>query len=412
MKKQLWLFAFLFIIVFGFLGNVSQAYDLGVVDIHGFISQGYLKSDENNYLGKSKDGTFEFNELGLNFSTRLSAKLRVGLQLFARDLGDLGNDEVTIDWAFADYKYQDWLGLRVGKLKVPFGLYWETRDMDMLRTCIILPTSIYMENYRETISSMKGLGIYGDIPAGPAGSLNYSGQVGVWNMDTNGGVTKAYEDLKMISVDDYKLKTSYFAALAWEIPFGLKIKGSLYDTAFDIQGETGDNEFYGGFKSSLVQKSKVTAHLLSVEYTWGNLILATEYAIFQQEYLTEMPGLPDNQATQDTESYYVSAAYRFTDWFELGTYYSVFYPNTDNKDGEKNAEYKQYQWDGTLLPKYSQWTKDFALSTRFDVTESWIVKLEGHIMNGTNGIMVSDNIPYSDVKEDWFLFAAKVSYSF
>ena len=86
--------------------------DVGDVEIHGFISQGYLWTTDNNYLADTEKGSFEFNELGINFSTWLSADLRAGIQLFARDLGTIGNDEITIDWAYADYHWRDWLGLR------------------------------------------------------------------------------------------------------------------------------------------------------------------------------------------------------------------------------------------------------------------------------------------------------------
>ena len=54
-----------------FAGN-SQAVEvdlLGNVDVHGFVSQGYMRSQHNNYLANdSSDGTFAFNEIGINFS--------------------------------------------------------------------------------------------------------------------------------------------------------------------------------------------------------------------------------------------------------------------------------------------------------------------------------------------------------
>ena len=109
------------------------------VDIHGFISQGYLKTTRNNYIADSTDGTFQFNEMGLNFTTRPMDKLIIGAQFFARDFGSVGNDQIQIDYALADYRFTDYFGVRAGKLKNPMGLYSEYRDIDMLRTCIILP---------------------------------------------------------------------------------------------------------------------------------------------------------------------------------------------------------------------------------------------------------------------------------
>ena len=159
------------------------------IDVHGFVSQGYLYTKDNNYLANnSSDGTFGFNEAGINFSKQLTDKLRIGLQIFTHDLGAIGNNEIILDWAFADYRWKDWAGLRVGRIKAPHGLYNETRDMDMLRTSIFLPQSVYFEVYRDTMSSINGVGVYGDIPTGVAGMFSYYLLVGTSDVDGDDSV--------------------------------------------------------------------------------------------------------------------------------------------------------------------------------------------------------------------------------
>src|SRR5690349_660960 len=75
------------------------------LEIHGFASQGFLfSSHQNNYLAKSSRGSFEYTEVGLNFTKPLSDRLRLGLQIFANDLGPTGNYAITADWFFLDYK--------------------------------------------------------------------------------------------------------------------------------------------------------------------------------------------------------------------------------------------------------------------------------------------------------------------
>ena len=144
----------------------TNASDLSSVSIHGIISQGYIKSTENNYLGDTKDGTFEFNEMGINFTTELTDRLNLGMQMFAQDKGYFGNDNITIDWAFARYRFKDYFGLMAGRIKGPVGFYSEIRDIDSLRTFILLPQSVYMESLRELLIGIKGVGIYGDLPYG------------------------------------------------------------------------------------------------------------------------------------------------------------------------------------------------------------------------------------------------------
>src|SRR5688572_6895717 len=76
------------------------------VEIHGFVSQGLLKSTDNNFLAESERGSVEFTEVGINFSRALSDRLRFGMQLFARDLGPIGDYSAKIDWAYFDYRYR------------------------------------------------------------------------------------------------------------------------------------------------------------------------------------------------------------------------------------------------------------------------------------------------------------------
>ena len=93
MKK---VFLYYVLAYFAGISNIN-AFDNSVF-INGFISQGYLKTENNGYLGDTEDGTFNFNEMGLNISTSPISRLRFGMQLFARDIGDFGNDELIIDW--------------------------------------------------------------------------------------------------------------------------------------------------------------------------------------------------------------------------------------------------------------------------------------------------------------------------
>ena len=67
----------------------ASALELSQLQIHGFASQGYLLSNHYEYLGAETDkGTVEFNEFGLNVMSNLTDRLRFGIQLLARDLGD------------------------------------------------------------------------------------------------------------------------------------------------------------------------------------------------------------------------------------------------------------------------------------------------------------------------------------
>ena len=128
---------------------LHAADDLGL-QIHGFVSQGYLVTEGNNYLGETEDGgTLNFNEFAVNVTATPINNLRIGVQIFARSVGDYGADTPEIDWAYADYHLTDDLGVTVGRFKIPHGLYNESRDLDMTRTEVFLPMSVYSTRLRD-----------------------------------------------------------------------------------------------------------------------------------------------------------------------------------------------------------------------------------------------------------------------
>ena len=376
---------------------------LSKVDIHGFISQGYMKSSRNNYFADTQDGNFEFNEVGINFSANLTEKLRLGTQLFAGDLGDMGNNDVILDWAYGDYRWQDWLGFRAGKMKMPHGLYNETRDVDMLRTSVFLPQGVYIEFAREAMVAIQGVGIYGEVPLDFMGSAGYQMQWGEIAIDEDGGIGKFLESTGILSVNEFDVDYSYAGALQWQTPLeGLRLGGSVITLRFDAASETS-----AAFETMTGVPTGTPADfsfdnfriaVLSAEYTLGDLILAAEYAKFRAD--TQFGNFLTGRL--NIEGYYAGASYRFTDWLETGVYYSIYYPDADDRDGKT--------LETTGQPDYNAWLKDLAMSVRFDLTDNWVFKVETHLMNGAAMLFPQDNP--EGTHKDWCLFAAKMTYSF
>ncbi len=392
-----------------------EEYDIRV---HGYISQGFMISNHNNYLADTKNGTFQFNELGLNFSTGLTEKLQVGIQLAALDLGDLGNDQIGIDWAFADYRWRDWLGIRVGKIKLPSGLYNKTRDVDMLRTPIILPQGIYIETFRDTLVAVKGISGYGGVPLRALGSISYEVLAGTMNIDKDGPTSKGVEARNLFDIEKYEVKKALCWQVLWETPLeGLRLAASRLDIKFKLFANlTKDLTIPVDFPPYTITLAKAGASLIgdipnfhrtifSLEYTRGNLVLAAEYCRQDQTRYTRITGLEPVKRMQKFESYYGSSSYRFSDWFETGVYYSVFYKDRDDRDGT-----------GTPYdPPFSAYQKDACLTFRFDMNDYWVFKLEGHLMDGTALCFTQDNLDDRGMPrftKNWYLLAAKMTFSF
>ncbi len=414
----------LFVIIVIGIQNAHANTDL--VDIHGFISQGYLKSDHNNYFGKSEDGSFQFNETGLNFRTKLTPDLSMGLQLFSHDLGEWGNDEIEVDWAFADYRYNNWLGIRAGSLKIDLGLYNKVRDVDALRTSVLLPPSIYQESFRESYTGLKGVGIYGRIPGGFHFTVGY----GVKDLADDSALVQAFvKDIDLLirrdvlvpnnlligmdlaaatlaaqsvnielPITNIEVDYSLNFALHWMTPLdGLKLSVSYSGSKTAMYMDLYIDSVY---RSEVITKMhEMSTRVFSMQYMFGDTIISAEYSYG----VIDIAGGAEGDVDQD--GYYASVSHKFLDWLDVGIYYSEYFPDNDDKDGKKLEREGDY-------PDYYAWLKDACLSTRFDINEYWSFKLEGHKMNGIYGITIErDEDPFATEK-DWYLFTSKFSYSF
>lgn len=403
MKKQLVILGLFGVTVLG-TPSFAELFDESLwknLDVHGFISQGFLKSDANNFYADTEDGTFQFHEVGVNFLTNLSDRLHVGMQLFTRDLGDISNNELVLDWAYGDYRWNDAFGLRAGKIKVSYGLYNETRDIDAVRTSIFLPQSIYTETQRDMFNSAYGVEVYGYLHLKSLGYLSYQLQYGGKDITTDSGMVKDLQenpDQEILQfLKSVQLKHMMAAGLEWETPLpGLRLKGWYVQTDMVFDLDIDDKEFLEGL--GIVDRDRLFLRLtdedsdltiLSLEYMRGNWVFAAEYSTGSDE---------DGR----NEGYYGGVSYRINDWLELGAYYAVFYADVHDRAGK--------QWEAAGYPDYLAWQKDLALTTRFDLNEHWIVKIEGHLVDGATGFYFQDNP--DGLERHSSLLALKITYSF
>ncbi|MDM8517439.1 hypothetical protein QUF76_14670 [Desulfobacterales bacterium HSG16] len=56
------------------------------------------------------------------------------------------------------------------------------------------------------------------------------------------------------------------------------------------------------------------------------------------------------------------------------------------------------------------WLKTTTLSTRFDINEFWMLKIEGSYNDGFGGVNLAEND--EELSPHWWLFGAKMTFSF
>jgi hypothetical protein len=382
-------------VVFGALFvPIGRARAQSDVEVHGFVSQGFIATTENNYLGPSERGSFEFTEAALNFTSSPLEDLRIGVQLFVHDLGPLGNYEPQFDWYYIDYRVADWFGIRAGRTKLPFGLYNELNDIDAARVPILLPQSVYPVSSREFLLAQTGAELYGDVPLGAAGALSFRVYGGTIYLDPTNVST---------AVKGYELPYVAGGSLMWASPLeGLSIGGSVQalrleldftPTPEQVAAYTASGVLPADFAGTVSARAPVALAVLSAEYQRGDLLLAAEYL---RQYLDLDTSLNMPEQHFVSQGAYVLGTYRLTSWLTPGLYYSLLYPDAANTTGP--ARYQH----------------DVALTLRHDINAHWLLKLEGHYMHGTAGLTseLNGGTPLDQLQADWGVLLIKTTAYF
>ena len=364
------------------------------LQIHAFASQGLIKTTKNNYLVKhSTRGSFEFTEAAINFTQPLTDRLRMGLQLFTSQIGRVGDFRVEADWYYLDYRLTDWLGLRAGRTKVPFGLYNEVNDIDAARVPILLPQAVYPLLSRDLLLAQTGLELYGYLRLGRAGGLEYRAYGGTL-------YAPAPANTAAMTVTDFSVPYTYGGRLMWETPVeGLRLGGSYLGLRAEAAATLppADPTMSAG---SLAQRVVFHLWIASAEYARDDLLLAAEFSQWIARLdATAQAGMqpPIASVTRETDTrYYGMAAYRVARWLTPGVYYAGLLH--DRQDLAGRASYQH----------------DIAATLRFDVNAFWLVKVEGHYMLGTGDVTPDMNpgITNDQLALHWLVFLVKTTAYF
>ncbi len=320
----------------------------------------------------------------MNVTTQITSKFRIGAQGYVRNVGELGNGHVTLDWAFGDYRFRDWLGIRAGQVKTVQGFYTDTQDMEFLHTWALLPQSLYPIDLRGLTISHLGADLYGAISPRRAGTFQYTIYSGRAPADRGGG--EAYGLQGVGEFIKTRTGTVSGADLKWNTPItGLDLGISYSSTPRDFSGANILTN--GDFSTHL------TSHQTGFAARYSHRAWKIEWERTRQIYVSSVEnafgiyGPPVIYVPYDSRGWYAAATYRLSRHVEVGSYHSRFYPNADRQV----SIYGYYQAP-ELRHIYDQ-----AITASFDMFTHWDLKVEGHFMNGygdsvtTRGFYPQDN---------------------
>ena len=378
-----------------FEGTDLHLGSLPPVTFHGFLSQGYILTTDYDYLGghTKDDGSFEFNEFGLNASVSPFPHTRVAAQGFMFDLGNVGNYSPMLDYGLVDYNFCDQLGVRGGRIRRPSGIYNQVVDIDVARTYVLLPQGVYDPRWRDFYASLDGGSFYGNFNLGKAGSFSYETYAGLDNLASDGGIARQAQDLvpaaPVGSYGSVEGSMMYGCQLWYNTPIeGLRAGVALVESE-GLTMRYSVNPPYGPGPMQKVIDTFLTQY--SLEYTFKSWTFQAEYMRKNNRFHDETHGRQVDSYVENPSAWYVGASYRFNKWLEVGSYYSEAYEESSNPANE-------YQ-------------RDLALAFRFDIKPWWLLKLEAHYLQGT-ALVTGKTLNPIHTEDPWFMLAAKMTFTF
>lgn len=370
--------------------------------VHGFITQGWFKTDSNNYFGPSSRaaGSWEFDEFGINPSWKPNDHVRYSALFLMRQAGGTDNNSLRVDHAIADITLDratnSTSGVLLGRIKTPFGFYGETRDVAETRPSILLPQSLYFDQARKYVINADGAQLYwnrwGDDSSNTHVAFEIAHQNGIDNPETETTFLGADFPGQLRQGPSYGLHVTHdrnggrtkFALFVTTTPKGVEYTPAPVDVL--QAGTMRIDSLWLSFHQELGQRWGITSELFLPRFKYSGF----------------GPFIPDK--TTYPQGYYVELQFRPAPKWETFVRRDIAYLDRSDKSGERLSAVSG-------RPAYSFFAKDSTVGARYHITPKLSLSAEWHSVDGTEWLPVQDNPNYSATSRYWNLFATQLSYT-
>ena len=376
------------VLLMGGMSAAAQSLDDLNIQIHGYATQGFLYTTQNNMLTThSSDGSPAWTEAVVNVTAQPNPKLRIGVQARYFVLGNYGNS-IILDWAAADYKADDRFGIRFGKVKTPNGLLNEIQDIDPSYMWSLLPQGVYPISSRNSVLAHYGGVVYGTFKAGQAGKLEYRAWGGERIIGSDDGYTLAQRE-SGVDAPNGIAGVTLGGALHWRTPLpGLMLGASDTHDEQWLSTVTAGNGALNGTETI----NPLTQQEFFGRYEKDKMMVGAEWSRLPVSGTVVFTGAPASPIALDDRAWYAMGSYKLTGKLMAGLYFSELVDHA-----------------GALGP--SRYSKDWALSGRYDFNEFLYAKAEQHFVDGT-AIGYDTQLNPNGLKPDTRLTVLKVGISF
>lgn len=391
------------------------------VQFSGYLSQGVIYSDDNPFYDDDTGTNFNLRELGLNVSWQVSERLRVAGQVLSRKAGDLDDGDPKIDFLLLDYQYlvtqQSTAGIRLGRVKNPYGLYNLARDVPHGRPGIFVPQSVYFESLREALLSTNGGNLYVS-QTNALGRLNIDAWGGVARFDNNAieyqyfqkNLPGSFDEVDAVGlrIELEPAAIPNLTAAYTRIDYRMEYEDAPVFTPGQVSlvGDilAVDRTLYPSFLTGMTVDA--TMNLYSLQYAWQRWIWTGEFLSIDLDINDLFVAYyPLQDYKPELNGYYLQAEWLSSASLTLYLRYEELFLNSDDKDGKANQ-----QFNGSN--PVTQYNKAFTLGARYYFTPDLSITAEYSTNEGTAFINGQPDIDYPRLREDWDMAILQVSYHF
>ena len=372
------------------------------VQIHGFVSQSLVHTTDNNVGGNSDDDiAWDLREMGANLSWRPSPDWLVSPQALARWAGASDEGDLRLDYGFVDHTFhadgENQYGIRLGKVKNPYGFFNTTRDVAHTRPGILLPQAVYIDELRNTFL------------AAPGASLNgihfFEDSQLEWTFNAVRPEVDAKSLTRYMATNfpgHFEGRTSWLGQALWERDGGSWRAGLTLGNIKMAYEPASVRDLAPG---------RIALHtgVLSLERNMASWSLTGEYARINQIRGGFLPSVPNAALDKDTtvEAAYLQSSWRFRPRWRAYLRYEVLYLDRNDRNGR---EFQSLP-GGAGVPNIQRFSRDKVVGLRYDPTTAWALSAEFHDVDGTAWLPRIDN-PAPEMERRWQMLLLQAAWRF
>lgn len=346
--------------------------------LSGFAAQSYVKSWDTPYMSdNSLQGDWDFREISANLNWQVTRQLRFHGQVISQRLGELNDGDPQVDFLLAEWNHsaQDYnLGVRLGRVKTPYGLLNTVRDLPSARPGFALPSAIYLEGLRDMMLSTDGVNGYAQW-FHPSGDFELDVFLGKREVSDE-SLERQYlqRDIASGDFDDITKKGARLHFSPAGVP-DLTLGASWLNIDAEFVGDLAlqvDSHFY----------------LASAQYYWKQFEMCAEYAQGGNEV-----SLGAKRLDLPSDGYYAQFGW------------SVF-PNFTAF--VTHEHYERTRNNGTGLNKQTANT----LGLRWQFAKNWSLNSHYSYVRGSVLLPVYNDQVSGEAADDWRYWGSTLSYQF